>query len=320
MKPHTGYLISISYTFKYTCEIVAKSVDSFLLHNSFFKKSKSSLCTRHQSVWRNGGVASFIKRSVSRPGRFTSEGTDHCTNWKGGRVRPTAGLETAGKKHLPLPGFISRLYGCPSHSRSILRGSLALVSAKRRIHCHGAEYIRRTKAYKFSWWNFKLKRLKRRAKDLADIQNIVHETGQDGSPHTISGRGHLKMKSVDRQALLIPLCLSRRFWGPIAPIRATDSAGMTCSSRPTAIFLYCTFTSQNNAEADNISDTPAMKQVSTHWKSPQHKSSFVEEPNCCRIRWPESEADHLPISEVPRVLRMHGSMLPLRHTSLWRGT
>ena len=229
-------------------------------------------------------------------------------------MRHTAGLETAGKKHLASPVIVSRLYGCPSHSRSILRGSLALVSAKRRIHCHGAEYIRRTKAYKFSRWNFKLKRLKRSAKDQADIQNTVHETGQDGSPYTISSRGHLKMKSVDRQALLIPLCLSTRFWGPIAPIRATDSAGMTCSSRPTAIFLSCTFTSQNNAEAD-ISDTPAMKQVFTHCKSPQHISSFVEEPNCCRIRWPECEADHLSTSEAPRVLRMHESMPPLLHTS-----
>jgi hypothetical protein len=72
------------------------------------------------------------------------------------------------------------------------------------------------------------------------------------------------MQSVDIQALLIPLCLSRRFWGPIAPIRATDSAGMTCSSRPTAIFLSCTFTSQNNAETDNISDTPDIKQVFLH--------------------------------------------------------
>jgi hypothetical protein len=46
-------------------------------------------------------------------------------------VRPTAGLETAGKKHLPLPGFVSRLYGCPTHSWSILRGPKALVSAKK---------------------------------------------------------------------------------------------------------------------------------------------------------------------------------------------
>jgi len=114
------------------------------------------------------------------------------------------------------------------------------------------------------------------------------------------------MKSVDRQALLIPLCLSRRFWGPIAPIRATDSAGMTCSSRPTTIFLSCTFTSQNNAEADKISDTPAMKQVFTHCKIPQYKSSFIEEWKCCGIRWSESEADHLPPSEAPRVLRMRG--------------
>jgi len=158
--------------------------------------------------------------------------------------------------------------------------------------------------------------MKRSAKDRVDIQNTVHETGQAGSPHTIRSRRHLKMKSVDRRALLIPLCLSRRFWGPIAPIRATDSAGMTCSSRPTAIFLSCTFTSQNNAEADSISDTPAMKQVFTHSKRAQHKSSFVEEQNCCRIKWPESEANHLSLSEVPRVLRMHGSMLSLLHTSL----
>ena len=158
-------------------------------------------------------------------------------------------------------------------------------------------------------------RLKRGAKDQADIQNVFHETGQDGSPHTISGRGHLKMKSVDRQPLLIPLCPSRRFWGPIAPIRATDSAGMTCSSRPTAIFLSCTFTSHNNAQADNISDTPAMKQVFTHWNSPQHKSGLVEEPNCCLIRWLEREADHLPPSEAPPLLQTRGSMLPLLHTS-----
>lgn len=122
-----------------------------------------------------------------------------------------------------------------------------------------------------NWRNW---RLTRGAKDQADIQNTVHETSQAGSPHTISSRRHLKMKSVDRQALLIPLCLSRRFWGPIAPIRATDSAGMTCSSRPTAIFLSCTFTSQNNAEAHSISDTPAMRQVFTYWNSPHHKSKF----------------------------------------------
>jgi hypothetical protein len=159
-------------------------------------------------------------------------------------------------------------------------------------------------------------RLKRSANDQADIPNTVHETGQDGSQHTISSRRHLKMQSLDIQALLIPLCLSRRFWGLIAPIRATDSAGMTCSSRPTAIFLSCTFTSQNNAETNNISDTPAIQQVFTHWKSPQQNSGFVEEPNCCCIRWPESEADNLPPSEAPWVLRMRGSMLSLLHTSL----
>jgi hypothetical protein len=255
--------------------------------------------------------------SVSRTALFTSEAIDHCTNRTDEKARPPASQETAGKKHLPLPGFVSRHYGCPTHSRSILRGSQALVWATRRIHCHGAEYIRRTtKAYKFSRWNFKLKRQERSAKDQADIQNTVHETGQDGSPHTISSRGHLKMKSVDRQALLIPLCLSRRFWRPIAPIRAIDSAGLTCSSRPTAIFLSCTITSQNNAEADNISDTPAMKVVLTHWKSPQHKSGFVAKPNCCRTGWSESEAEHLPPSEAPRVLRMRGSVLPLLHTSM----
>jgi len=72
-------------------------------------------------------------------------------------VRPTAGLETAGKKHLPLPGFVTRLYGCTTHSRSISRSSLALVSAKRRICSLGAEYIRGiTKAYKFSRWEFQI--------------------------------------------------------------------------------------------------------------------------------------------------------------------
>jgi len=40
MKPHTRDLISISYTFKYTGKNVAKSVDSFLLHNTFLKKVK----------------------------------------------------------------------------------------------------------------------------------------------------------------------------------------------------------------------------------------------------------------------------------------
>ena len=80
-------------------------------------------------------------------------------------MRHTAGLETAGKKHLPLPGFVKRLYGCPTHSRSILRGPQALVSAKRRIHCHGAEHIRgTTKAYKLSRRNLKLKRLKNEEK------------------------------------------------------------------------------------------------------------------------------------------------------------
>jgi hypothetical protein len=74
-------------------------------------------------------------------------------------VHPTAGLETAGKKHLPLPVFVTRLYGCTTHSRSIPRGSVALVSAKRRIYSHGAEYIRGiTKAYKLSRWEFQIEK------------------------------------------------------------------------------------------------------------------------------------------------------------------
>lgn len=139
-------------------EVCCKQCRQFSSVRLFFlKKSKSSLCTRHQSEWRNGGVAPFIKRSVSRPDRFGCQGTEHYTNWIARSVLSTAGLETAGKKHLPLPGFVSRLYGCTTHSRCISRSALPLASAKRRIHSHGAECIRGiTKAYKFSRWEFQI--------------------------------------------------------------------------------------------------------------------------------------------------------------------
>jgi hypothetical protein len=103
------------------------------------------------------------------------------------------------------------------------------------------------------------KRRSRWASYHRDVERV-----QDEIPHTIGSRRHLEMKSVDRQALLILLCLSRRCEGPIAPIRAPARADMTCSSRPTAIFLSCTFTSHNTAET-RLLDSPA-----------RNRSAYVE--------------------------------------------
>jgi hypothetical protein len=71
----------------------------------------------HEDIWGSGGTAppilpSALDRgewSASRPGRFTPGESAPSTNWFGGWVGPTAGLDVTGKrKILPLPGIEPR--------------------------------------------------------------------------------------------------------------------------------------------------------------------------------------------------------------------